>query len=577
MKWKFYCFLLLVEFTLSCQSATKTFTYNLRDQLTSIVSDDDPANPITFTYDEAGNRTSKTHNGVTTEYGWSPRGDLAEVSRNGMWLARYQYNADGLRVIKQIRPVGQNIQEFRYIYDGNHLIAETNAIGNTLVRYHWIEDRPMGETRNGENYYYMLDAMGSVVAVTAQDGSVVARIEYDAFGNVTATHGSHVGLFGYTGFYADDETGLYYAQQRYYDSELGAFISEDPLEGLADDPPTQHRYLYARANPTKYVDKDGRCSSVVNQLDPYACDRMIEGMTNPEVNAQNIQDFKNEAAMYAGIGQAVGDVVVGTLQTAKDIGGTYVEAATGGRLAKGSMLRLRGQIDATAEFIQNPIDTVSQAFEAHNNKVNALLEAGDIEGAIRERSRFATTGILTAVGASKGGQIAYKKGKDYIENKFNKNPPPTLPNNETATIVTESNSNPGVDATATENSSLPFDRKAITKGFQDHHIISDKNKLTKNHELLELAGYNLQKRSNKIYLPKLAESHPTRSIHNGKHTNSVSENLANLMDQVVEIGRAQGWSQEQYRGALNQIVAQERHLLRTGERALNKHKREWAK
>ncbi len=431
-----FCFLL--AFVSAESATTKTFTYNLRDQVTSIVSDDDPSNPITFTYDNAGNRTSKTHNGALTEYKWSPRGHLAEVGRNGMWLAKYLYDADGLRVVKQIRSIGKNIQEFRYVYDGKHLIGETNAIGNTLVRYHWAQDQPIGETRGGQNYYYMLDAMGSIVAVTAQDGSVVARIEYDVFGNVTRTQGSHVGIFGFTGFYADDETGLYYAQQRYYDSELGAFISEDPLEGVANDPPTQHRYLYARANPTKYVDRDGRCSSVVNMLDSTACDRHIAGFTDSKVLAQNIQDIKNEAAAYAGIGQAVGDIAVGTVQTAKDIGGVYVEAATGGKLAKGSMLRLRRQAEATYDFVTNPVKSVQLAINNHNTIVAEMEARGDFEGAIQERARFATTGLLSAAGGGATGVA--------LKNKFkNRKPiePPELDTsfNEVSGFVMEGGDN----------------------------------------------------------------------------------------------------------------------------------------
>ncbi len=437
MNRKFVTAFLFLLFSFGGFSAsTKTFTYNLRDQVISIVSDDDPNNPVTFTYDENGNRRTKTQNGVTTEYKWSARGDLREVSRNGIWLARYLYDFQGLRISKQVRPIGKNIQETRYHYDGNHLLYETNVLSNVLVRYHWAQGEPIGETRNGENYYYMLDAMGSVVAVTAQDGSVVARIEYDAFGNITRTHGSHAGLFGFTGFYADDETGLYYAQQRYYDSELGAFISEDPLEGVANDPPTQHRYLYARANPTKYLDKDGRCSSVVNQIDPYACDRHTAGLTDSKILAQNTQDIKNEAAAYAGIGQAVGDVVTGTIQTAKDIGGTYVEAATGGKYARGSMLRLRGQVDATYEFVKHPVKSVQTAINNHKMVVAEMESRGDFEGPIQERARFATTGLLTAIGAGKGGQITYNKGKNFIQSHLPE-PPIMATQNSFTGIITE--------------------------------------------------------------------------------------------------------------------------------------------
>nr|WP_269151603.1 AHH domain-containing protein [Sutcliffiella horikoshii] len=105
------------------------------------------------------------------------------------------------------------------------------------------------------------------------------------------------------------------------------------------------------------------------------------------------------------------------------------------------------------------------------------------------------------------------------------------------------------------------------QGFQEHHIISDKNKLTQNHKLLKEAGFDLQSRSNKMFLPSKASLHPTRSIHKGKHTNKVSENLARQMDQVLEIGTANGWSQKQYNDALRGIISGERQLLRNGSRA----------
>lgn len=404
-----FLILLAVQFCCIAADYSKTFIYNERDQLVSIERSDDPGNLVTFDYDASGNRISKTQNGVVTEYKWSPRGDLAEVSRNGVWLARYQYNSNGLRIVKQIRPIGKNVQEFRYVYDGNRLVSETNAIGNTLVRYHWIENRPMGETRNGENYYYMLDGMDSIVAITRQDGSIAARFEYDAFGNITGTQGSHVGIFGFTGYYADDETGLYYAQQRYYDSELGAFISEDPLEGVVNDPPTNHRYLYARANPTKFVDKDGRCSWVIELEDPYECDRMKKVFTDEKIRAEVIQEAYYGAAAVEGVAQAIGDAVVGTIHTIGDVGGAYIEAFSGGKYAQGSMLRLRGQVDATLEFVQHPIDTTKRAIDAHNEKVNELLAAGDIEGAIKERTRFGFTGLLSVGGGGAAGVVVKNK------------------------------------------------------------------------------------------------------------------------------------------------------------------------
>jgi len=122
----------------------------------------------------------------------------------------------------------------------------------------------------------------------------------------------------------------------------------------------------------------------------------------------------------------------------------------------------------------------------------------------------------------------------------------------------------------------PFNRKSITAGFQDHHIISDKNSLTKNHELLELSKFDLQQQSNKIFLPETPELHPTRSIHSGRHLNSVSGNLAKQMDEAVAAGQQQNWAQSRYAEELHSILMKERKMLKSGERALNKNARPWA-
>jgi RHS repeat-associated protein len=123
------------------------------------------------------------------------------------------------------------------------------------------------------------------------------------------------------------------------------------------------------------------------------------------------------------------------------------------------------------------------------------------------------------------------------------------------------------------NPNRNFNRAAAVNGFQDHHIISDKNALTKNHELLSLAGFNLQSRGNKIFLPTDPSFHPTRSIHIGRHNNSVSARLAEQMDAVVMYGRQNGWGQAEFNQALHGIIAQERSLLRSGARALNINRR----
>ena len=57
--------------------------------------------------------------------------------------------------------------------------------------------------------------------------------------------------FGYTGYQTDNITGLYYAQARYYDPAVDRFGAEDIVRnGL-------NWYVYCRANPIRFVDKNG--------------------------------------------------------------------------------------------------------------------------------------------------------------------------------------------------------------------------------------------------------------------------------------------------------------------------------
>ncbi len=62
---------------------------------------------------------------------------------------------------------------------------------------------------------------------------------------------------GYTGHVEDDDLGLVYMQQRYYDANIGRFYSNDPVGFKASNPMLFNRYAYANNNPYKYVDPDG--------------------------------------------------------------------------------------------------------------------------------------------------------------------------------------------------------------------------------------------------------------------------------------------------------------------------------
>jgi hypothetical protein len=98
-----------------------------------------------------------------------------------------------------------------------------------------------------------------------------------------------------------------------------------------------------------------------------------------------------------------------------------------------------------------------------------------------------------------------------------------------------------------------------------------------NHPLLSAAGYDLQARSNKIMLPNDASVHPTRTVHSGRHGQDYSDALELKFNRALALGRFEGWTKSQYRTELDRLVAQERALLRNGDRALNSVARPGAK
>ena len=186
------------------------------------------------------------------------------------------YDADGLRSTKQINGVrtdfqyvgdklyyekrGDN-QEFYYFYD---------SYGNLSMIYYTLVGSNGSTTR--AVYHAVTNAQGDVVALHNQNGQLVARYEYDAWGNtlsVTDANGNAITTWyhiansnpiRYRGYYYDSDLGLYYLQSRYYDAEIGRFISPDTTDVLTATPmglTDKNLYAYCDNNPVIRVDHGG--------------------------------------------------------------------------------------------------------------------------------------------------------------------------------------------------------------------------------------------------------------------------------------------------------------------------------
>jgi RHS repeat-associated protein len=107
------------------------------------------------------------------------------------------------------------------------------------------------------------DGLGSIALATDAAQIVVERTTYTAFGVPARQGTAGVQPFAFTGREWDVELGLYYYRARYYDPEVGRFLSRDPL-GLAAGP---NPYTYVNNSPTNAIDPSG--TNPWGNLDPW--------------------------------------------------------------------------------------------------------------------------------------------------------------------------------------------------------------------------------------------------------------------------------------------------------------------
>jgi RHS repeat-associated protein len=113
--------------------------------------------------------------------------------------------------------------------------------------------------------YYHVDALGSVRAVTDEQGEVLERHDYLPFGEEWNPRPSGQPR-KFTGKERDQETGWDYFGARYYEASLARFTSIDPVTNLtasAQNPQLWNRYSYSLNNPLRFVDPDGKFPWVV--------------------------------------------------------------------------------------------------------------------------------------------------------------------------------------------------------------------------------------------------------------------------------------------------------------------------
>ncbi|MBU3950422.1 MAG: hypothetical protein KJ826_19660 [Proteobacteria bacterium] len=214
------------------------YTYNTyKNRLLS-----DGAN--SFGYDDEGQIT----NGYGSYYTFDYDHRLTAIGSNYV----YSYDATGNR-LKALR----NGVETRYIYDaGGNLLAEADN-NNVITRYYIYGQGLMAMvTPSDQVYCYHYNTIGSTVAMTDSSQNIVNKYAYDEFGNINNEVEAVPQPFKYVGQFGvmAEPNGFYYMRARYYDPQVGRFISEDPIGFDGGD---VNLMAYVGNNPTNLIDPNG--------------------------------------------------------------------------------------------------------------------------------------------------------------------------------------------------------------------------------------------------------------------------------------------------------------------------------
>jgi RHS repeat-associated protein len=207
-----------------------------------------------------------------TRYTWSDSGLLASVATDKKRVD-FDYDAFARRLGKRVYRRDDPgdpwalASKTRFVWNEALLVheirEEARAAGDPVVRertYVYDEtSRPFAQGERGPGdtaarwLYCVCDSSGFPHHLVDAAGAVAHEIGHDALGRLDDASDADTTPLRFAGQYEDVETGLFYNRFRYYDPDLGRYVSPDP-EGLARG---LNAFRYAENRPNENGDPLG--------------------------------------------------------------------------------------------------------------------------------------------------------------------------------------------------------------------------------------------------------------------------------------------------------------------------------
>lgn len=268
---------------------THSYTY---DKLNRLISENASGTTTTFRFDAAGNRIKVNSQNSSYNAANERVGFAYDVYGNVTGDGQNVFSYDGFNRLKSVIK-GANVYSYRYheetltsrFVNGTRTQAfNYDRVGTSLssiLRIHTIQPTDTlyttyitglggdiiqseatfnGAPQTNGKLFLISDNQSTVRMLVNASNGARTKQDSDAWGNFVPAAGQTLApsSIRYTGEYTDRDTGLVFLRARWYNPASGTLLSKDPFAGFANQPQSQHPYIYAGNNPTTNSDPTGR-------------------------------------------------------------------------------------------------------------------------------------------------------------------------------------------------------------------------------------------------------------------------------------------------------------------------------